>query len=80
MTSGIAVHDITATQWSLSGPTGLRQQNIRSFGAACRRWFGGVRFKPPSRWGIHRHFGPGAGFMPSGPPVDHAIRMRVASR
>lgn len=74
MTSGIAVHDMTATQWSPSGPTGIWQQNIRSDRVAGR-WFGGVRFEPLSRSGIHRHLGPAASFMLSGSLVDHATRM-----
>jgi quercetin dioxygenase-like cupin family protein len=73
-TSGIAVHDMAATQWSPSGPDGIWQQNIRSDRAAGR-WFGGVRFEPLSRSGIHRHLGPAASFMLSGSLVDHATRM-----
>lgn len=74
MASGIAVHDMTATQWSPSGPTGIWQQNIRS-DPADGRWFGGVRFEPLSRSGVHRHLGPAASFMLSGSLVDHATRM-----
>jgi quercetin dioxygenase-like cupin family protein len=74
MTSGIAVHDMSATQWSPSGPSGIWQQNIRSDRSAGR-WFGGVRFEPLSRSGIHRHLGPAASFMLSGSLVDHATRM-----
>jgi hypothetical protein len=74
MTNGIAVYDMAATQWSPSGPTGIWQQNIRSDRGAGR-WFGGVRFEPLSRSGVHRHLGPAASFMLSGSLVDHATRM-----
>jgi hypothetical protein len=74
MTTGIEIHDMAATQWSPSGPPGIWQQNIRS-DTAAGRWFGGVRFDPLSRSGIHRHLGPAASFMLSGSLVDHATRM-----
>ncbi len=74
MTTGIAVHNMTETQWAPSGPPGIWQQNIRS-DPAKGRWFGGVRFEPLSRSGVHRHLGPAASFMLSGSLVDHATRM-----
>ncbi|HWB48476.1 MAG TPA: hypothetical protein VG651_05160 [Stellaceae bacterium] len=74
MATGIAVYDMAATQWAPSGPPGIWQQNIRSDPGAGR-WFGGVRFEPLSRSGVHRHLGPAASFMLSGSLVDHATRM-----
>jgi hypothetical protein len=71
---GIAVHDMAAAEWVPSGPAGIAQQNIRS-DPANGRWFGGVRFAPLSRSGVHRHLGPAASFMLSGSLVDHVTRM-----
>jgi hypothetical protein len=71
---GIAVHDMAAIEWVPSGPAGVEQQNIRSDPAAGR-WFGGVRFAPLSRSGIHRHLGPAASMLLSGSLIDHAARM-----
>src|SRR5580704_13788795 len=70
----IAVHDMAAGPWVASGPAGISQQNIRSDPAAGR-WFGGVRFDPLSRSGVHRHLGPAASYMLSGSLVDHVTRM-----
>jgi hypothetical protein len=70
----VAVHDMAATEWVPSGPPGIWQQNIRSDRAAGR-WFGGVRFEPLSRSGVHRHLGPAASVMLSGSLVDHVTRM-----
>jgi hypothetical protein len=71
---GVAVYDMTATEWVASGPTGIWQQNIGSDPDAGR-WFGGVRFAPLSRSGVHRHLGPAASYMLSGSLVDHVTRM-----
>jgi hypothetical protein len=65
---------MSAAEWVPSGPAGVEQQNIRSDPAAGR-WFGGVRFAPLSRSGIHRHLGPAASMMLSGSLIDHAARM-----
>jgi hypothetical protein len=70
----VAIHDMTASPWVESGPTGISQQNIRSDPAAGR-WFGGVRFDPLSRSGVHRHLGPAASFMLSGSLTDHVTRI-----
>lgn len=70
----IAVYDMTATEWVPSGPPGIEQQNIRSDPAAGR-WFGGVRFAPLARSGVHRHLGPVGSYMLSGSLVDHVMRM-----
>lgn len=70
----IAVHDMTATEWVPSGPSGIEQQNIRNDPAAGR-WFGGVRFAPLARSGVHRHLGPVGSYMLSGSLVDHVTRM-----
>lgn len=71
---GISVHDMSATEWVASGPPGIEQQNIRSDSAAGR-WFGGVRFAPLARSGVHRHLGPVGSYMLSGSLVDHVTRM-----
>jgi hypothetical protein len=71
---GVAVYDMAATEWVPSGPVGVWQQNIRSDPAAGR-WFGGVRFEPLSRSGVHRHLGPTASYMLSGSLMDHVGRM-----
>jgi hypothetical protein len=71
---GISVHDMAAGAWAPSGPAGISQQSIRSDPAAGR-WFGGVRFEPLSRSGVHRHLGPAASFMLSGSLTDHVTRM-----
>jgi hypothetical protein len=71
---GIAVYDMAARDWVPSGPPGIWQQNIRNDPSAGR-WFGGVRFEPLSRSGVHRHLGPAASYMLSGSLVDHATRM-----
>src|SRR6185437_6451504 len=63
-----------AAEWVPSGPRGIWQQNIRS-DSANGRWFGGVRFEPLSRSGVHRHLGPAASYMLSGSLVDHVTRM-----
>jgi hypothetical protein len=73
--SPVTVYDMAATDWVSSGPSGIWQQNIRNDPSAGR-WFGGVRFEPLSRSGIHRHLGPAASFMLSGSLVDHATRMQ----
>ena len=65
----VSVHDMAACEWVASGPAGVAQQNIRSDPAAGR-WFGGVRFAPLSRSGIHRHLGPAASYMLSGSLID----------
>jgi len=70
----VAVYDMAAMPWIASGPSGIWQQNIRSDPAAGR-WFGGVRFEPLSRSGVHRHLGPAASYMLSGSLVDHVTRM-----
>ena len=70
----IAVHDMTTTEWVPSGPPGIEQQNIRNDRAAGR-WFGGVRFAPLARSGVHRHLGPVGSYMLSGSLVDHVNRM-----
>jgi quercetin dioxygenase-like cupin family protein len=70
----VAVHDMAAAEWVPSGPRGIWQQNIRS-DPANGRWFGGVRFEPLSRSGVHRHLGPAASYMLSGSLVDHVTRM-----
>ena len=70
----IAVHDMTATAWVPSGPPGVEQQNIRNDPGAGR-WFGGVRFAPLARSGVHRHLGPVGSYMLSGSLVDHVTRM-----
>ena len=70
----IAVHSMTATEWVPSGPVGVWQQNIRSDSAAGR-WFGGVRFEPLARSGVHRHLGPVGSYILSGSLVDHVTRM-----
>ena len=71
---GVSVYDMAATAWVASGPAGVWQQNIRSDPAAGR-WFGGVRFEPLSRSGVHRHLGPAASYMLSGSMMDHVTRM-----
>lgn len=70
----IAVHDMTATEWVPSGPPGIEQQNIRNDPRAGR-WFGGVRFAPLARSGVHRHLGPVGSYMLSGSLIDHVTRM-----
>ncbi len=70
----IAVHDMTATEWVPSGPPGIEQQNIRNDPGAGR-WFGGVRFAPLARSGVHRHLGPVGSYMLSGSLIDHVTRM-----
>lgn len=70
----IAVHDMTATSWVPSGPPGIEQQNIRN-DVAAGRWFGGVRFAPLARSGVHRHLGPVGSYMLSGSLIDHVTRM-----
>jgi hypothetical protein len=70
----VAVYDMAATEWVASGPPGVWQQNIRSDPAAGR-WFGGVRFEPLSRSGVHRHLGPSASYMLSGSLMDHITRV-----
>jgi hypothetical protein len=70
----IAVHDMAAIEWVPSGPAGVWQQNIRNDPGAGR-WFGGVRFEPLSRSGVHRHLGPVGSYMLSGSLVDHVTRM-----
>jgi len=70
----VAVYDMADTKWVASGPSGVWQQNIRSDPAAGR-WFGGVRFEPLSRSGVHRHLGPAASYMLSGSLVDHVTRV-----
>lgn len=70
----IAVRDITATEWVPSGPAGVEQQNIRN-DVAAGRWFGGVRFAPLARSGVHRHLGPVGSYMLSGSLIDHVTRM-----
>src|SRR5580658_2889035 len=65
---------MAATAWVAAGPAGVSQQNIRSDPAAGR-WFGGVRFAPLARSGVHRHLGPAASYMLSGSLVDHVTRM-----
>ncbi|HEX3883839.1 MAG TPA: hypothetical protein VHW66_14365 [Stellaceae bacterium] len=70
----VSVYNMTETEWVPSGPTGIWQQNIRNDPAAGR-WFGGVRFEPLSRSGVHRHLGPAASFMLGGSLVDHVTRM-----
>lgn len=70
----IAVHDMTATDWVPSGPPGVEQQNIRN-DIAAGRWFGGVRFAPLARSGVHRHLGPVGSYMLSGSLIDHVTRM-----
>lgn len=70
----IAVYDMTATEWVPSGPPGVEQQNIRN-DVAAGRWFGGVRFAPLARSGVHRHLGPVGSYMLSGSLVDHVTRM-----
>jgi hypothetical protein len=74
MPGGVAVYDMAETEWVASGPRGVWQQNIRSDPAAGR-WFGGVRFEPLSRSGLHRHLGPSASYMLSGSLVDHVTRI-----
>jgi hypothetical protein len=74
MAPAVVVHDMTATEWVPSGPAGVWQQNIRS-NPAAGRWFGGVRFEPLSRSGVHRHLGPTASYMLSGSLMDHVTRM-----
>jgi ChrR-like protein with cupin domain len=69
-----AVHDMATGTWMPSGPAGVSQQNIRS-DPAVGRWFGGVRFEPLSRSGVHRHLGPAASFMLSGSLTDHVTRI-----
>jgi hypothetical protein len=69
----IAVHDMAAGEWAPSGPPGISQQNIRN-DPGSGRWFGGVRFEPLSRSGVHRHLGPAASYMLSGSLVDHVTR------
>jgi hypothetical protein len=71
---GVTVYDMAATEWVPSGPAGVWQQNIRSDPAAGR-WFGGVRFEPLARSGVHRHLGPTASYMLSGSLMDHVGRM-----
>lgn len=70
----IAVHNMTATEWVPSGPPGIEQQNIRNDPGAGR-WFGGVRFAPLARSGVHRHLGPVGSYMLSGSLIDHVARM-----
>ena len=74
MPGAVAVYDMADTEWVPSGPRGVWQQNIRSDPAAGR-WFGGVRFEPLSRSGLHRHLGPSASYMLSGSLVDHVNRI-----
>ena len=74
MPGAVAVYDMADTEWVPSGPRGVWQQNIRSDPAAGR-WFGGVRFEPLSRSGLHRHLGPSASYMLSGSLVDHVTRI-----
>ncbi|HXC30160.1 MAG TPA: hypothetical protein VNV38_19560 [Stellaceae bacterium] len=73
-TPRITVHDMTATEWVPSGPPGVEQQNIRN-DVAAGRWFGGVRFAPLARSGVHRHLGPVGSYMLSGSLIDHVTRM-----
>src|SRR5580658_3463554 len=73
-TPRVAVHDMTATEWVPSGPPGIEQQNIRNDPRAGR-WFGGVRFAPLARSGVHRHLGPVGSYMLSGSLIDHVTRM-----
>jgi len=73
-TPRVAVYDMTATEWVPSGPPGIEQQNIRN-DVASGRWFGGVRFAPLARSGVHRHLGPVGSYMLSGSLVDHVTRM-----
>lgn len=73
-TPRIAVHDMTATEWVPSGPPGVEQQNIRN-DVPAGRWFGGVRFAPLARSGVHRHLGPVGSYMLSGSLIDHVTRM-----
>ena len=70
----VSVYDMAATEWVPSGPPGIWQQNIRS-GPDAGRWFGGVRFEPLSRSGVHRHLGPAASYILSGSLMDHVTRM-----
>jgi hypothetical protein len=72
--TAITVHDINSTAWVASGPPGIEQQNIRN-DVAAGRWFGGVRFAPLARSGVHRHLGPVGSYMLSGSLVDHVNRM-----
>lgn len=67
----VSVYDMAAVKWRESGPTGVWQQDIRS-DRGLGRYFGGVRFAPLARSGVHRHLGPAASYMLSGSLVDHA--------
>jgi len=71
---GVAVHNMTETEWVPSGPPGVWQQNIRN-DVTAGRWFGGVRFEPLARSGVHRHLGPAASYLLSGSMMDHVTRM-----
>jgi len=67
----VSVYDMSEVKWVASGPRGVWQQDIRK-DAALGRYFGGVRFEPLARSGVHRHLGPAASYMLSGSLVDHA--------
>lgn len=67
----ISVYDMGTLDWVASGPPGVWQQDIRSDRSAGR-YFGGVRFEPFARSGVHRHLGPAASYMLSGTLTDHA--------
>ena len=69
----ISVYDMAELKWVESGPRGVWQQDIRS-DRATGRYFGGVRFAPMARSGVHRHLGPAASYMLAGLLVDHATR------
>ena len=67
----VSVYDMAELKWVESGPAGVWQQDIRSE-PDKGRYFGGVRFAPLARSGVHRHLGPAASYMLAGLLVDHA--------
>lgn len=67
----VSVYDMAKLKWVESGPAGVQQQDIRS-DRATGRYFGGVRFAPLARSGVHRHLGPTASYMLAGLLIDHA--------
>ena len=71
----VSVYDMAELKWAESGPKGVWQQDIRS-DRTTGRYFGGVRFAPLARSGLHRHLGPTASYMLAGLLIDHSMRAR----
>lgn len=69
----VSVYDMATLKWAESGPTGVWQQDVRS-DRTTGRYFGGVRFAPLARSGLHRHLGPTASYMLAGLMLDHSMR------